>query len=618
MTKRIQFLFLVLSAFAFFSCSNLKEESSSVSFSLSQNSARAITSESSGDWRLKISLSGGINKEESFSIQKSSAANAQSFTVGNLSPGETVTVDVSIYCGKIRYYKAKETKSLTLESGGNNLDIVLVRVTSDGTITAESFAEKVSVSAAYESDSSTTYKTGAAIPYTNSNLAFSLSGLDDESATYAWYLNGNALDSTTSTASFNPYQESNINISGTNTLSCKVTISGTTYVAEMSFTFTTTRSAAVWFDGINASSSSSASYALKQLADNTDTSTTASELVTATSSTLYCFDSSCNLWTATYDSNNSSTPFNLKEYSMILTTGLFNTTAVVQNGSGYALSATLTESGLVDMSFNTKNGCLFVLSKNSDDEYFVTAIDTKYGTVYKNSTAIDISDGAIQIAAYDKTVYIAGKDHKIYFGKATLTDATGDDDDNTLSIEKLSAITSSFASSNFLTGWSSENDDEDSLFITDLQIGDGLGNDTSTLYALVREYSESIVSGTNYSRGALIPIDIDSNYSTKTYGWANVKAVSMTNSSGETSYSLYAPTSTSITEEGGGFYGPTHFAAVVPKKLVILDDGLSYEETATLKNQDSLVEFDIADKSLSRGASISATKPSYSSGFTWK
>lgn len=614
MTKRIQFLFLVLSAFAFFSCSNLKEESSTVSFSLSQNSARAITSESSGDWRLKISLSGGINKEESFSIQKGSAANAQSFTVGNLSPGETVTVDVSIYCGKIRYYKAKETKSLTLESGGNNLDIVLVRVTSDGTITAESFAEKVSVGAAYESDSSTTYKTGAAIPYTNSNLTFSLSGLDDESATYAWYLNDNALDSTTSTASFNPYQESNIKISDTNTISCKVTISGTTYVAEMSFTFTTARSAAVWFDGINASSTT---YALKQLADNTDTSTTASELVTATSSTLYCFDSSCNLWTGTYDSNNSATPFNLKKYSLILTTGLFNTTAVVQNGSGYALSATLTESGLVDMSFDTKNGCLFVLSKNSDDKYFVTAIDTEYDTIYKNSTAIDISDDAIQIAAYDNTVYIAGNDHKIYSGKATLTDAADEEDDNTLSIENLSAITSSFASSNFLTGWSSENDDEDSLFITDLQIGDGLGNDTSTLYALVREYSESIVSGTNYSRGALVSIDIDSKFSTNTYGWANVTAVNMTDSDGKTNDSLYAPTSTSITVDGGGFYGPTHFAAVVPKELVILDDGLSYEEKGTLKNQDSLVEFDIAGNSLSRGASVSATKPSYSSGFTW-
>lgn len=608
MIKRIQFLFLILSAFAFFSCSNLKEESSSVSFSLSQNSARAITSESSGDWSLKISLSGGINKEEKFPIQKSSTADAQSFTVENLSPGETVTVDVSIYCGEIRYYKAKETKSVTLESGGNNIDIVLMRDTADETITAESFAEKVSVTAAYSGDSST-YKTGGEIPYTNSNLTFSLSGLDDESATYAWYLNENELSST-STASFNPYTESNISISGTNTVSCSVTISGTTYVAEMKFTFTAARSAAVWFDGINASSSSSSSstsYALKQLADDTDTSSPESEIVTATSSTLYCFDSSCNLWTGTYSSSNSQ--LTTKEYSMIETTGLFNTTQTESN-ENYDLSTTSTP---VDMSFDIKTGYLYVLYKNSDDEYYITAIDTEYSTIYKDSTKIDINDGAAQIAAYDNTVYIAGNDHKIYSGKATLTEGA----DATLSIENLSAITESFASSKFLSGWSSDNDESDSLFITDLQVGDGLGNETSTLYALVREYAETISSGTNYSRGALVTIDTSNNNSTTTYGWANVNAVNMTDSDGTTNDSLYAPTSNSINENGGGFYGPTHFAAVVPKKLVILDDGISYEEKGTLKNRDSLVEFDINGKSLSRGASVSATKPTYASGFSW-
>lgn len=546
------------------------------------------------------------NYTMSFYLVSSSSHN--NFSAYSSTPFLTAGTDLSPYIELRDYEEIETTTDYAVVVKSETIDRKTVykhyvKPVGNGTITAESFAEKVSINAAYKSDSSTIYKTDSAIPYTNDNLTFSLSGLDNESATYAWYLNETDLNLATATFGFNPYSESNINTSGTNTVSCSVTISGTTYVAEMKFTFAAARSAAVWFDGMNMSLD--ATFNLKQLADDTDTSTTASELVS--SSTLYCFDSSRNLWTAVLEENSSFKP---TKYLINVETGLYSTTGIQTTFGDITTTP-------IDMTYDTKNGCLYLLTKNENSDYTLykilpvgsgstftlqTASGTLSATTADNNTFIPA-----QIAVYDSTLYVGAGSTSIY--KAALTAS-----DNTLTVGTASdwlVIHSSLDSSDLI-----------SCTITDMQIGDGLGNETDNLFVILRQHTDEITlkgtSETNtitsvYSRGALVQVAIaDSEPLCYKYGWSSDSSVIKNSDNGYGK--LYAPNSSSGSVN---FYGPTHFVAVVPKKLVILDDGFSYEGENTLKNQDRLMEFDISKTELSCGASVSASKPSYSSGFTW-
>lgn len=556
--------------------------------------ATDVTSYNS-NYRLNFTLSSGIKNN---------------FSAYSSTPFLTAGTDLSSYIKLNDCENGKNTTDYAVVVKSETIDRKTVykhyvKPVGNGTITAESFAEKVSINAAYKSDSSTIYKTDSAIPYTNDNLTFSLSGLDNESATYAWYLNETDLDSAAATFSFNPYSESNINTSGTNTVSCSVTISGTTYVAEMKFTFAAARSAAVWFDGMNMSLD--ATFNLKQLADNTDTSTTASELVSATSSTLYCFDSSRNLWTAVLEENSS---IKLTKYLINVETGLYSTTGIPATFGDITTTP-------IDMTYDTKNGCLYLLTGNAGSGYTLYKIlpvgtdstftfQTTNGTL-SATTADNNTFMPAQIAVYDSTLYVGAGSTSIY--KAALTAS-----DRTLTVGTASTwlvIHSSLDSSDLI-----------SCTITDMQIGDGLGNETDNLFVILRQHTDKITlegtSETNtvtsvYSRGALIQVAIaDSEPLCSKYGWSSDSSVIKNSDNGYGK--LYAPNSSSGSVN---FYGPTHFVAVVPKKLVILDDGFSYEEEKTLKNQDRLMEFDFSKTELSCGASVSASKPSYSSGFTW-
>lgn len=262
MIKRIQFLFLILSAFAFFSCSNQVEKSASVSFSLSKNSSRAITQEASGSWSLKISLSGGEKIEKSFEIQEDSLSKSQAFTLDDLTAGGIVKVDVNVYCGEVQYFKAKETQTLTLAEGENSVDIVLTKSiensgdstddnsktsTDDDSKTSDDDDSKtsttgdseisiadsgsISISAVDSDGNSYVYSSSSvpAIPYLKATT-FTISNATFNS--YTWYLNGEKLSGTGSSISLTP-AENNVSLSGNNSLVC---FYGTNFSAEFKFT----------------------------------------------------------------------------------------------------------------------------------------------------------------------------------------------------------------------------------------------------------------------------------------------------------------------------------------------------------------------------------------------
>lgn len=486
-----------------------------------------------------------------------------------------------------------------------------------GEITAASFASTVSIIAAYSSDLETKYTTGAAIPYTDDTLTFTLNKFTDDATTVAWYLNKDTAltaasegtttkdsdgnETTTSpytyTTSFNPYNDENIEIDGTNTVSCYVTISGYTHLVEMKFTFSAARSAAVWYDTIT-------TYALKQATGYN--SATASELVSSFStSSAYCFDSGCSLWTAVLGDSGLT----LTKYPMVVSSGLYST-------SGTSYTSTDITATPIDITYDTATGSLYVLTENANSGYTLYKIlsfgeDSTYtcaNATLSTATSSGSSFTPSQIAVHGDTLYIGADSATIY--KATLTSA-----DSTVTVGTP-------------TTWSViydtlESEDLASCTITDMQIGDGLGNETDNLFVLLRQYPSYItVSGSKeseatnasnlaYSRGDLVRVAIaDSDPSCYEYGWAET-TTTIQDSSGYYG-TLYAPLAS---DDDSKFYGPTHFAAVVPKKLVILDDGVGYKEKGSLYNKDSLVEFDISEGALTRGASVSATKPT-TSGFT--
>lgn len=255
MIKRIQFLLLILSAFAFFSCSNQVEKSASVSFSLSKNavqkitSARAATDDSASEtkasdseWSLKISLSGGYSDEKIYPIEEISDDSSQfeqQFILNGLTAGETVEVDVNVYYGEVQYFKAKETQTLTLAEGENSVDIVLERVGNSEISIADSGS--ISISAVDSDGNSYVYSSSSVptIPYLKATT-FTISNTTFDS--YTWYLNGEKLSGTGSSISLTP-AENKVSLSGKNSLVC---FYGTNFLAE--FKFTTSDSASTSAD----------------------------------------------------------------------------------------------------------------------------------------------------------------------------------------------------------------------------------------------------------------------------------------------------------------------------------------------------------------------------------
>lgn len=332
---------------------------------------------------------------------------------------------------------------------------------------------------------------------------------------------------------------------------------------------------------------------------------------------VYTFDSDGNLWTATQDS--------LNKYSIDTTIGLY------KEKPETTISLTSYNNEVVnDISYDINTGFLYIVTRNSyiyalnPNEYTPTEDNAEY-KIYRTENEYSLpSEGfANQIAVYNNTAYITEKDlnanTKIY--KATVNFSENENETYILTFNTEETPIKDISSLDILA-----NHETESVYIADLQIGDGLGNNTTTLYALTREYTSFIGNTyeenspvlfpeTVYSRGALVAIDLsDVTSSSPTYGWSTTTKNLSIQGPNEDFYPgfLCAPSNSSDNVE---FYGPTKFAALVPKKLIILDDGITCnEQENSFKNKDSLVEFDIAKKSLSRTKeNLKVSKPDASS-----
>lgn len=227
--------------FFILSCSSNPQEQSSLNFSISKNLIRTITNESNEDLSLKISISGDTVTEKSFLIQKDFISNeTQSFTIENLIAGQTILVDVSVFCGNTQYYKTKEKKTLTLVEGDNSVDIVLTSVLGNTDITViDKLNFSISVSAIDENGITYNYSSSTSddIPEISylTETTFTLNS-DKTFLSYFWYLNGEELECSENSISLDLSKNDYVNVEGINSIVCFFGDENSTHEAEFKFT----------------------------------------------------------------------------------------------------------------------------------------------------------------------------------------------------------------------------------------------------------------------------------------------------------------------------------------------------------------------------------------------
>ena len=507
----------------------------------------------------------------------------------------------------LREYASKKVSehntiiSVPKEAEGGSCEFYIKPASMEG-ITAETSAN-LSIEAYYLSGSDDkSYVSGSAIPYESSYLEIKLNNPEGiEIKNCLWYLNGESFDDSVSELTgFDPKQASSLKVDGTNVISCFASVGEKLYLCEFNFTFKTpSRSAAVWFSG------EGNNYSMKQIYDYTD-STAAESIIKenlTSDSKYYCFDKNYNLWTVTYEN-----ALTLNKYSMKVSTGSYSDTPDLTNQLSEITS-------LSDMCYDCVNRYIYLLvsgdASGGDASVGVYAVSTGSEPAIVASTQIDIltlenAGTFTNIAVNENDFYFADSSCNVY--KATGTVTSG-------SIEiETPTLVKNLASSDILEDYDSSKYDGtyDSISITDLQFGDGLGYGTENVYALVKESSRGLGftrSDYFYSRGALVKINTQDSSSIEKFGWTSeVKELSYTYNTG--SYMDYYCTPDGA--DSTAFFGPEKFCAVVPKKIVIVDDGFYWKAgdsgDGVIKNKDSIVEFDIADSTLTRGsASISAS-----------
>ena len=135
----------------------------------------------------------------------------------------------------------------------------------------------------------------------------------------------------------------------------------------------------------------------------------------------------------------------------------------------------------------------------------------------------------------------------------------------------------------------------DLKFTTDIMYQDG------SLYVIFRCYNTGWDTSSNYSTGGILKYDIssqtfDTNFGIK--GFATKSSFASRYDDEEITINYFAPT---LENETQVFYGPTKFVAIMPKKLVFLDQGANVEgkEKGSLSTKSRIVEYDLLTNTFS-------------------
>lgn len=426
------------------------------------------------------------------------------------------------------------------------------------------------ISAVFANDGNQTYSSGAEIPYIDDSLKFSLTEIENVTVV-GWYLNQNLF---AENDSFNPYKNGNLNIDDKNTVTCLFAVNGTNYISQFTFKFSL-NTVAVYSSLQRTSQSNKVSYV-------TDYKSSTGEPVDIISEKplAYCFDENSDLYMICNDENNNP---NLYKYSRQVSAAGYD---IVKNGSLMNFSNTITTE-IKDITYDVSSKYFYILASDGQTATTAYAFSATEKNVIYTVEIPSASDNNSyifnQIAVYENNVYVSTEDNifKMSFTVGEQTVTSGNP-------EKIYSVSDKFNS--------------DFPKITDLQIGDGCGNHTESLYALIRDVGINDNTKSYYSRGGLVSISTSDN-SSKENGFSDEKFGEFTATDGDSSnnFTLYAPSATSTTE----LFGPTRFVAVVPKKLVFFDNGFVFVDNGgtgkiPVTNKNSFMEFDIQKATLTR------------------
>lgn len=602
MLKRIVLFFSILCAGLILnSCSESLDRTSSVSFKLSDSFFREALNSVSGsnpdssstakEYVVNVSIS--WDKQQNRVERKNVTFDDEGkivcpeFTFEDLPAGKTVTIDVSISCGGTVIYSMKPVEK-ELKAGANECSVTLEKQVADVAISIEN-KDSLTLDASYKlvveiTDSSNkTAKSEYPIDEINIyTIAQNKTIGETLKIEVSVYNNDLCLYKTLEPVSATVAKENNINVTLSNAVS----------------------TAAVWQNRTNDGYVDADTYYLFQTkAYNTEAvSDSFASCITYT----FSADGKLVALNSIENNNDNSKTLNFSVYELDLDTLIYDTEPA--NTFNLKLS---NDSSVQIIDIYCDSGYLYILKYDTKTELYSV---TRY--VIETGTSDELTVSAENSKPYCTALAVKGDMIVISSSTTSLPEILYKNFNDESSFNKVPFNLNIQVS------------DGAELVVTDLQFGDGFGNDTDKLYALVRNAPDFSKPGTItedtvvnvHSSGALVEINLENDAPSGfvMYGYKSVlETVKVT----ECPCLISSPGATSKDESN--FYGPYKFAALSPKKLVILDDGIcvTTDENKTNKfaNNDALFEFDIANKTLTRGADVTASVPSASSfDVDWK
>lgn len=603
MLKRIVlFLSILCAGLILNSCSESLEHTSSVSFKLSDSFFREALSSNSGsisasdaavkddsnaseEYKVKVSVNwekGNIFDEKTITPDSEGKFNCPDFTFEDLPAGKTVTIDVSISCGGTVIYNIKNPIQQELKPGANECPVTLEKQVADINV---SIANKDSLKLDSDSDSDSEPSYKIVFEITESSDKTKKSEYNFDSATYT--IAENKTIGETLTINVSVYKE---NLCLYKTLEpVSVTVDKENNISVTLDNAVST--AAVWQ---NKRSSNDSKWPLYQ----NKSYNVENEEAPLADCMMYTFATDGRL-VALESRDSTETELNFNVYELNPATLIYDT----EPSNSFKITC---DGDFSIADIYCDSGYLYILTYD-----FVT----KYDIANDKSHKISINYGNVLVyeckalAVKGDNIFVSsivsdGSEPVILFGNLKDTETT------------------SVKFTKFEFDLPIPTDKEANLSITDLQFGDGLGNDADKLYALVRNCNDpnrpnDITDDTvvyEHSSGALVEIDVKS-MTCRTFGYDVELKPEVIEVDGVTCY-FVSPGATDISSSY--FYGPYKFAALAPRKLIILDDGIcvkDYDGNNTFSNNDALYEFDIATSALKRGAEVDSSVPN-ASGFT--
>lgn len=597
MLKRFIAIFSIICAgFVLGSCSDALDRTSSVSFKLSDSFFRealnsSVSDSSAGDisdepaasekYIVKVTVkwdNGNRFDEETVVRNGNGKIDCPEFTFDDLPVGKTVEIDVSISCGDKIIYSMKEPVEKTLKAGKNECPVVLEKQVADVSISIEN-KDSLKLDTSYKlvveiTDSSNkTAKSEYLVCDENTYKIAENKSIDETlEISVSVYNNSLCLYKTLEPLSVAVAKENNVPV----TLSNAVSTAAVWQCRRNDLQY-------MYIDGYKWHLYQNKSYSTEKETDSladceTYTFSADGKLVTL-ASTENNNDNSKNLTFKVYELDSETLTYSSKEskpFSLTWTDATYKRVVDIYCDSGF----------LYILQENNADGSVFSVIKYSieastSDEETVSVEDSS-----SSFTALAVKNDLIMLSSGTKIFYKNFKDTSTLCLKEvpfTLDIPTSDDSD---------------------------------LVITDLQFGDGLGNDTDKLYVLVRNNPDFSIPGTVtddtvvnvYSSGALVEINLE-NYAAPVLSMYGYKSAAESVVVTKCTCLIVSPGATTL--DSSHFYGPYKFVALAPRKLVILDDGICVKTDDNgnnkFTNKDALFEFDIANNTLTRGASVDAS-----------